>query len=485
MSILYPQLQLFSLYSSGASIGDTTVVLSEMKTIDGVLLTMADFGTKGFITIDPGAGTLEEQISFTGITQNANGTATLTGVKTVLCVSPYTETSGLAKEHSGGSTVAVAVTSGFLNTFTNKLNNETITGTWTIPTHTSSDVHQPASIEYVNNIALSGAPNASETVKGLVELATAAECAAGTSAGATGARLVVPASNCKSSSAGAGDANKVPVLDANGLLDQTFLGGARTWAGVNSFTADNCQITSDANSANDAVRMSLMQAEISKGYTTGTAGETIAVGNALYLKASDGKLWKTAGTADESTFSFVGIAVSAGNANATIYYAKPGDIATGMSGLTAGTPYFITDTAGLVGTAPGSRYAKIGQALSATTMLVKEPKFRASGSQVFSSTTTAVQTCGFYPARIMVYALQGVSCSHTDNAENNVCMKHRFETGTTSYFTWEGSYAYSVAEGAGVGHYGTVSARSATGFTLSNTKAGGNNATVYWVAESL
>ena len=80
----YVQAQPFSLAGAGAITGDVTLTLKSFKTIDGVNLAMTDFGSVGFGTLEPGNGTLEEQISFTGATQNANGTATLTGIKSVL-----------------------------------------------------------------------------------------------------------------------------------------------------------------------------------------------------------------------------------------------------------------------------------------------------------------------------------------------------------------------------------------------------------------
>ncbi len=105
-----------------------------MLQIDGsTTLTMTNFGTKGFMTLEPNNSTQEEQISFTGITQNANGTATLTGVKTVLFIDPYTESSGTAKAHTGGSKAIVSNTAGFYNSLTAKDDDETVTGLWAFP----------------------------------------------------------------------------------------------------------------------------------------------------------------------------------------------------------------------------------------------------------------------------------------------------------------------------------------------------------------
>lgn len=194
----YAQLQSFNLAGSGCISGATSITLNSMLQIDGVTpVTMTNFGDKGFATIEPGNSTREEQISFTGIVQNSNGTATLTGVSHVLFVSPYTETSGTNMSHPGGVTLVISNTSGFYNRFANKEDDETIDGSWTfsttsptIPTATSGDIHEAASIEYVNDIAISGAPNATTSVKGIVQLATQAQIDAKTGTGSTGAALV-------------------------------------------------------------------------------------------------------------------------------------------------------------------------------------------------------------------------------------------------------------------------------------------------------
>lgn len=231
----YVQMQVLNLYAAGVVPGDTTATFQSMKSIDGVNLTMADFGAKGFITHQPGAGTSEEQISFTGLAQNSDGTATISGVKSVLFASPYTESSGYAKNHSGGTTAVVAVTSGFLNMFANKTNTETVTNVWTFNSSTgrpglSSDVDTAVATDFVSfgqlsRQAIAGAANASTTVKGLVELATAAEFIAGTTTGGTGA-LLVPTPDLFSV---AGGVSKGIISKTNGLLDDSLL--ALTTAG--------------------------------------------------------------------------------------------------------------------------------------------------------------------------------------------------------------------------------------------------------------
>lgn len=201
-TFLYAQLQPFSLYGAGATSGDTTLQLTSFQSIDGVNLAMTDFGSIAFGTIEPNNASQEEQISFTGITQNSDGTATLTGVKTVLFLSPYTQTSGLAKSHPGGVTFVISNTSGFYDKLTSKSDDETITGLWQFPNDASTPIlgtsyvaptleYQIASKGYADSLAIAGAPNASTTQKGIVQLPTQSGVDNKTASGGTGASFAV------------------------------------------------------------------------------------------------------------------------------------------------------------------------------------------------------------------------------------------------------------------------------------------------------
>lgn len=169
MSFKSAQLQNFNLAGSGVSIGDTTMTLSSFQTIDGVDLALSDFGSAGYMTIEPGSKDREEQIAFYGVTQNSNGTCTLTGIKTVLFLSPYTETSGFSKSHPGGVVAVVTNTSGFYNKLTAKDNQENITGYWTVPDPLSAT--GIANKEYVDNLVNGG----TVSTNALIEIGTAGE----------------------------------------------------------------------------------------------------------------------------------------------------------------------------------------------------------------------------------------------------------------------------------------------------------------------
>lgn len=171
------QTQPFTLFGSGVVAGGNILTLEDFNGIDGTALTMADLGSKAFGTIDPGNGTQEEQVSFTGITVNPDGTVSLTGIKSVSFITPYTETTGFLKSHGGGARFVLSNTSGFYNDFLSKSSNATITGLYnfttspTVPTPTTAS--QAANKSWVESLVLAGAPDASTTQKGIAKLTTA------------------------------------------------------------------------------------------------------------------------------------------------------------------------------------------------------------------------------------------------------------------------------------------------------------------------
>lgn len=141
-------------------------------------------------------------------------------------------------------------------------------------------------------------------------------------------------------SAGAGDSGKLANLDANGKLDITFMP-----TGVGGDTQ------------------------------TLTAGETLSAGNLVYVNASGSVLKADASAASKEAVGFVLSAIT-NAASGTVYFGS--GIITGLSGLTAGSAYFLSDsTPGSVTTTPPTGTNKIvqrvGRAIS-TTVLYFEPQ---------------------------------------------------------------------------------------------------------------
>lgn len=187
-------------YALGTSIGstDTSILLSSFTVpVTGDTITMALMNTSiAFGTIAPRTSS-SELISFTGITQNADGTALLTGVTRGLNRTyPFTEDTDFKLPHSGQSVFILSDAPQVFDQYAALVNDNALTGdntfsnhSPTIPTELSSEIHRAASIEYANNLVISGAPNASPTVKGIVQEATVTQVNNGSPTGSTGAVL--------------------------------------------------------------------------------------------------------------------------------------------------------------------------------------------------------------------------------------------------------------------------------------------------------
>lgn len=408
----FVQAQAFFLAGSGAVLGATSVILASFKDINGTNLAMTDFGSVGYGTIEPGVADKEEQISFTGVTQNANGTATLTGVKTVLFKSPYTESSGLAKTHSGGTTFVISNTAGFYNKLVAKDSDAAITATYTFSaTAFPQFASHPAFTnnteiidkKYADDLAIAGAPAALNSVPGIVKIATTVQTTATTDSDGT-YYYALPVGLTTITSSGAGDSGKVPVLAADGTLASGFIDKARTWSTVQSFTANNAQITTDADSANDAVRQSYALAQVALNTAPGTSGQAFSEYDCLYIK-NDGKLYRTDSDDLNTTYPFVGFATeTVVAADVATRFVKPGGVTPINDTLTIGSEYYIGGAVGTVSLVAGTIPAKVGVATATDKLLVQTPKFNAIKSGTGSGWNVASVdiTTGFVPNKITI-----------------------------------------------------------------------------------
>ncbi|MFP5263747.1 MAG: hypothetical protein ACLGJB_17845 [Blastocatellia bacterium] len=241
------QAQKFKLAGAGITATDSSITLQSFKLADAsTTLSMSDFGSIGYGTLEPGTSK-EEQVSFTGVSQNGNGTAILTGVTRGLrFVSPYDSVSANKKAHAGGTIFVISNTSGFYSNFASLSNNQTFTAVNTFsssslprasatPAYGSGSELYFTTKAYVDGVALAGAPDSSLTQKGLVEQATKAETAAGTATGGTTAPLVVPNSSFNATFSAT---TTVPVTGTNGKLSSGFIDqtAAYTWSATSTFS---------------------------------------------------------------------------------------------------------------------------------------------------------------------------------------------------------------------------------------------------------
>ena len=319
---------------------------------------IADIGDICYATIEPRTDRAE-LISFTIDSVTAGGVATITAVRGLSQKSPY-GTGGAAFEHQGGVNLVISNNPGLFNKLAAKANNEAITGNWTVPTpasptsivnktyadtldgetvkktgdqtiagiktFTSSpvipapvDPLQAVTKKYVDDLGGVGAPNASETTKGIVEIATDAEMASGAVLGTTGAALVPSPSQINQSyTATAGeDINKGQPLSVGDGLDTSKLvsieettGGTENddvttteWAAQKVVIPIGLKVTSisfysdtaQSQTAYYAIRSTLTGANLTtgsalSGSTSGIAWRTVSVtdytlieGNTYYI----------------------------------------------------------------------------------------------------------------------------------------------------------------------------------------------------------
>jgi hypothetical protein len=205
-----------------------------------------------------------EDITFTGVTQNGNGTATLTGVsRGISFYSPFVASTTLQLAHAGGATFILSNPAAFYAQFLTGTNNNNIYGTFTFSS-TSPPVYDAdpiwanfstqalADVSYVNSVVAAGCANGSQTVKGCVQLATQIQSASSTAFGSTAAALV---GNNLYSTSSPGTAGLWNVWTQNdGKIATTFLNGVEQyiWNGLATFNSgfiDNASstFTSTAN----------------------------------------------------------------------------------------------------------------------------------------------------------------------------------------------------------------------------------------------
>jgi hypothetical protein len=261
-ALQFVQTPTITLYTSVAGSATSMRVTPYPRDLDGIKLTMTDFGTSPTATIDPKVRNTEEIVGFTGIVDNGDNTATLTGLtRDLTSKSPYT-TPGSGRAHSASAIVVFSNNPQMYARFAAPENTQTWSAVQTFTSTTPPAYNVDpiwanfstqifADVAYVNSVVAAGAANASESVKGIIQLATGVQAALGTSAGSTGARLVL-GNNLATSTPTFTGTNVIPVTGTNQKLSQLFfdLTQGFTWTGLHIFNTggilDNASSTFNA-----------------------------------------------------------------------------------------------------------------------------------------------------------------------------------------------------------------------------------------------
>lgn len=320
---------------SSVGLSNTTITLSAFKEpISNIPYTMTYLGSSvGYGTLDP-QSSRSEFVSFTGITQNSNGTAQLTGVTRGLTRTPAgnlcTASTTLTQAHSGQSIFILSDSPCLFAEYYVLRNNATssgilVFGSTTPPRYDAvgaqstgtyiATTSEFASIAYVNAIAVGGSSNATESVKGISELATAIEQASSTILGATGAGLVTqaryatdtPQSGCSVGYTATAGAGCSIIASLSGKLKQTWidLTQAFSWSGLHTFSAGLFSTASSTFSATTSIQASnvLSNAVKFNGVPYAFPSSQGAANSSLQNNGSGVLSWTTAVAASQYTYA--------------------------------------------------------------------------------------------------------------------------------------------------------------------------------------
>jgi hypothetical protein len=333
--------------AQGVTANANEILIQDLTGRDGQPLTMALFGDIGYATLEPRRRNMEF-ISFTGITGNR-----LTGVvRGYKFNAPYDTDASLAKPHALGTTLIFSNSPQFYKEFAQRRNDNTITETYTFEEYPRiDDASTPpvddeefATKKYADDLAIAGSPDATETVKGIVELATDQEAEEGTDTGSTGATLVPRASQ-------------------------------------------------------------LLKAQESEVTTSFPYGATISVGDWVMLDGTTGK-WILADATNANTVQGrIGYALDSGVDDDTGKRVQIDGVINSLSGLTPGYKY-VQDTAGTIGATPGTVRKVVGRAASATQLVMMDTfnVARLTGANANATTANLNEAMDFFATTDMTGA---------------------------------------------------------------------------------
>lgn len=151
---------------------------------------------------------------------------------------------------------------------------------------------------------------------------------------------------------------------------------AQTVAGVKTFSSTPINTGGNPTAATELATKAYVDltatgtATTNKMVIAGTAGETITIGQLVYLKTSDSRWWLAdADAAGTSENIILGIAQGAGTAgNAITSGVLTQGLDTNQTGLTANTVYYVSNTAGGISTSAGTKEVTVGVATSTTSI---------------------------------------------------------------------------------------------------------------------
>ena len=231
-------------YSSRTSqyvtLSATTIPVASTLDKQGNQIVLANISSAAIVKVymSLGAGTsTEEPVMCTGLT-SVSWTGCTRGLRDQS--GDETGSSTLAFAHNAGTSIIITNIGQFYNQFLSIDGNQTINDQKIfssipfIPTSTPIDPRQAVSLYQIQQATSTGGINNSPTTKGVCQIATQAQIAAGTVTGTTGAYLCVPSQF--TSSTGGVATTTIPVTNSSGKLISAWGGSASTLATLDANT---------------------------------------------------------------------------------------------------------------------------------------------------------------------------------------------------------------------------------------------------------
>jgi len=457
--------------STGSSIDLTSFTIPQ----SGYKLTISNFGDTGGIvygTIEPGNRTKQEFVACTGVTQNSDGTARLTGCSRGLApIAPYTASTTLAFSHSGSSPFIIAISPAQYDTFLNKYNDATSSALLTFSSTSLPKVEYTttyAQLQAATNTfatygqlvsaVAAGAVDISEIVKGIGEAGTAVEQASSTLVGGTAARTLVQTRYSSSSPVRGCDSTStvgalcIPVAQNDGKINTNYIGTSSSytynWGGLHTFNSTTTLTGTTTGGVSYLGQFMQLVSSTTINTTSGPVPVFIATStNALVISEAD----------VATTTDFLGFATSTNVTNGATGTVQISGIVNGFSGLTKGLPYYVQDTRGTIGTSVGSAELYVGTAVSATQILLDRKdgnmQYLGSASCSVSSGASSGQ-CDIPPVspftRFVDVDMNGSSSGGCGTATFEGQLRI-YKVGRTSASLNYASYCNSGSVGQGIG----------------------------------
>lgn len=263
------------LLNSSISSSQTSITLTSFtEPGSGIPYTMSYINTDIIYgTISPSSGN-SEFISATGITQNGNGTATLTGVRRGESRTPGTggcvASTTLAHAYPGQTQLILSNSPCFYSEFAMRRSPQNITAPWNFdqyPTASTTLGNATTSRQFITlgqaqGLANQGAATATESVTGITRLATALQTASSTFLGvndplANQPRYATdtPQSGCAVGYTGIAGASCTVVAQLTGKIRQTWINLMEAWTFAGGLTSS--ALTTIAASNNSSLALVL------------------------------------------------------------------------------------------------------------------------------------------------------------------------------------------------------------------------------------